>query len=128
MTNALVVVSLALSKDEQTFETLKNLILQVNVHVDSRGYAIVLLRTKKNVKKEIKKTWFICDRERKTSQLSESEKRHIISRHIKCFFSAIDKLINDYWLLKIINSHHNHASSFVKAHSVHRKVVSNEEV
>ncbi len=45
MTNVLVIVLLASSKDKQTFESLKDLILRVNVHVDSREYAFVLLRT-----------------------------------------------------------------------------------
>ncbi len=55
MTNVLVVISLAFSKDEQIFESLKNLILQVNVHVDSRDYTIVLLQTKKIVNEETRK-------------------------------------------------------------------------
>ncbi len=54
MKNALV-VSLISFEDEQIFESLKDLILQINIHVDSRDYAIVLLRTKKNVNEEIRK-------------------------------------------------------------------------
>ncbi len=41
------VISLASFEDEQTFESLKDLILRVNEHVDSRDYAVVLARIKK---------------------------------------------------------------------------------
>ncbi len=55
MTNVLVIVFLASSKNEQTFESFKDLILQINIHVDFREYAFVLLRTKKNINDDIKK-------------------------------------------------------------------------
>jgi hypothetical protein len=54
MKNAFI-VSLASFENEQIFKSLKDLILQINIHVDSRDYAIVLLRAKKNVNEEIKK-------------------------------------------------------------------------
>jgi hypothetical protein len=126
MTNVLVIVFLASSKNEQTFESFKDLILQINIHVDFREYAFVLLRTKKNINDDIKKEWLICDRKRKTSSFSEIEKRHIINKHIACFFSAIIKLVNDYWLLKIVNFNHNHSFSLVEAHSIHRKIAMKE--
>jgi hypothetical protein len=41
------VIPLASSEDEQSFDSLKNLILRVNQHADSRDYAVVLARIKK---------------------------------------------------------------------------------
>jgi hypothetical protein len=40
-------ISLALFEDEQFFESLKNLILKINEHAESRDYAIVMSRIKK---------------------------------------------------------------------------------
>ncbi len=36
------------SEDEQTFESLKNLIQRVNEHVASKNYVVMLLRIKKS--------------------------------------------------------------------------------
>jgi hypothetical protein len=47
--------SLTASKEEQFFESLKDLILRVNQHAVLRDYAIVLLRIKKNKKSETRK-------------------------------------------------------------------------
>jgi hypothetical protein len=41
------VISFVSFEDEQSFETLKKLILRVNKYADSRNYAIVLARIKK---------------------------------------------------------------------------------
>jgi KaiC/GvpD/RAD55 family RecA-like ATPase len=40
-------ISLALLEDEQSFESLENLILKINEHAESRDYAIVLDQIKK---------------------------------------------------------------------------------
>jgi hypothetical protein len=45
---SLDLTSLISSKEEQSFESLEDLIQRVNEHADSRDYAIVLVRTKKN--------------------------------------------------------------------------------
>jgi hypothetical protein len=41
------VISFASFEDAQFFDSLKNLILRVNQHVDSKNYAVVLARIKK---------------------------------------------------------------------------------
>jgi ferritin len=48
-------LTLTSSKDEQTFEFLKDLILKINEHADSREYVIVFARIKKDKKKETRK-------------------------------------------------------------------------
>jgi hypothetical protein len=50
------VVLLASFEDEQTFKSLKNLILRVNQHADLRDYAILLARIKKSKHDETRKT------------------------------------------------------------------------
>jgi hypothetical protein len=50
------VISFVSFEDEQSFETLKELILRVNEHADSRDYAIVLARIKKFKHDEKRKT------------------------------------------------------------------------
>jgi hypothetical protein len=50
------VVLLAFLEDEQTFESLKNIIMRVNQHADLRDYAIVLARIKKFKHDETRKT------------------------------------------------------------------------
>jgi hypothetical protein len=48
-------LTLTSSKDEQTFEFLKDLILKINEHADSREYVIVFARIKKDKKRETRK-------------------------------------------------------------------------
>jgi hypothetical protein len=48
-----IVMSLKSSEDDQSFESLKNLLLKVNENVDSQDYAVMLTRIKK-FKLEIK--------------------------------------------------------------------------
>ena len=50
------VIFLTFFESGQNFENLKNLITAVNEHVDSRGYAVTLNRTKKSKLKIKKKT------------------------------------------------------------------------
>jgi ferritin len=48
-------LTLTSSKDEQTFEFLKDLILKTNEHAGSRKYVIVFARIKKDKKRETRK-------------------------------------------------------------------------
>jgi hypothetical protein len=49
-------ISLSSSEDEQFFETLKELILRINEHADSRNYAVVIADIKKFKLDEKRKT------------------------------------------------------------------------
>ncbi len=92
--------SLAFSKDDQFFESLKTLILRVNEHAESREYAITLLRTKKSKLEIIRKAWIICDRDKKITESREQERRHYTSRQIECFFFLIAKKQKKSWFFK----------------------------
>ena len=118
-------MSLQSSKNEQTFESLNDLILRVNEHAASQDYVVVLLRIKKSKLNVIKKIWLICDRERKSRKLSDRIRRHITSRHIECSFFLIDKREDEHWSLKVANSSHNHSFILIEAHSVHRRMIMN---
>jgi hypothetical protein len=120
--------SLASSKDDQFFENLKNLILRVNKYVESQGYAIIWLRTKKLKLGITRETWFICDRDRKITESKEQERRHCTSRQIECFFSLTAKKQRKIWFLEVINSTHNHFFSLAKAHSILKRMTMIAEI
>ncbi len=123
-------ISLALLEDDQSFESLKDLILKINEHAESRDYVIVMSRIKKFKLSVRRKTWLVCDRDRKSNESRDQDRRHIASRRIQCsFFVVVTREVdNDAWFLKIVNERHNHSAIFVDAHSAHRKLVMNEEM
>ncbi len=73
---SLVIMSLNFFTDDQFFEFLQNLILQINEHAELEEYAIVLLCTKKSKLKVTRKEWLICDRDKKTTEFHEQERCH----------------------------------------------------
>jgi hypothetical protein len=77
-----------------------------------------------------RKTWLICDRDRKSNKSRNQNRRHIVNRRIQCSFSIVvtRKEDNDAWFLKIFNDRHNHAAILVDAHSAHRKIAMNEKI
>ncbi len=88
-------MSLNFSANDQFVEFLQDLIRRVNEHVELEDYAIFLLRIKKSKLEMTRKAWFICDRDKKTTESREQERRHDTSWHIKCFFSLIVKKENE---------------------------------
>jgi hypothetical protein len=125
-----VVISLISSEEKQSFETLKDLILRVNEHVESRDYAVVLSRIKKFKLQVTRKVWLICDRESKIRESQDQKRHHINSKVVKCSFFLIVKRDNesDIWFLKIVIERHNHEVSLIDAFSVLRRMIMNEEV
>ncbi len=121
-------MSLILSANDKFFEFLQDLIRRVNEHVKLKDYAIVFLRIKKSKLEVTRKAWLICDRDRKTTESHEQERRHDTSRHIKCLFFLIVKKEDEIWFLKMINAKHNHFISLAKAHSVLRRMTMNVEM
>jgi hypothetical protein len=86
-----VVMSFASSENEQIFESLNDLMLRLNEHVDHEDYALVLHRIKKSKLKKKRKVWIVCDRDRKFKESREQKRRHTVSRRIDCSFSMIVK-------------------------------------
>ncbi len=119
-------MSLLSSSNEQSFESLKNLIQRVNEHVVFEDYAVMLLRIKKFKLEMKRKVWIICDRNDRLRNAKDEERRHIINRCIKCSFFLVTKRMHDdddnSWSLKMINDQHNHAFTFADFHSAQRKI------
>jgi hypothetical protein len=124
-------MQLALSKDDQTFVNLEDVIRRVNEHASRQEYAVVILRTKKFKLEEKRKAWSICDRDRKFDDSEDQRRRHVVSKRVKCSFLLTAKREDDYdvsWSLKMIKSKHNHDSTIVDAYSVHRRNVLTDEI
>ncbi len=120
------IMNLVFFEDDQTFVNLEELILRVNEHAKSQEYVVVLLRIKKSKLEVKRKAWLICDRDRKFDDLEDQHRRHTESKRVECSFFLIEKRLDDNddsWSLKVINSQHNHASTLVDAHSVHRRMI-----
>jgi hypothetical protein len=77
-----------------------------------------------------RKTWLVCDRDRKSNESRDQNRRHIVNRRIQCFFSIVvtREEDNDVWFLKIVNDRHNHAATFVDVHSAYKKIAMNEKI
>ncbi len=122
---------LVFSFEDRTFDDLKDLLLYLNQHVDFEDYAMILKRTKKSKLRITCKTWIICDRDRKSHECIEQNRRYDDSKHIKCSFSIIAKLSDeniDFWLFDIKNEEHNHASSILDVHLVLRRIIITREM
>ena len=117
------------SFEDQFYDFFKKLITAINEHVARKDYAIVTKRSKKNKKKDLKKIWFICDKDRKDrNENHESRKTDI--RKTDCQFEIVavfDDELNS-WTYTIKNANHNHSSILSEAHSVHRRAVLTEEM
>jgi hypothetical protein len=77
------------------------------------------------------KTWMICDRERKSHECTKQNRRHDDNKHIKCFFFIVIKLNDenvDFWIFKIKNEDHNHASNIVDVYSMLRRMTMTREM
>ncbi len=122
---------LSSSFEGRTFDDFDDILRFLNEHVDKEEYAIVLKRTKKFKLRVKCKAWLICDRERKSHECTEQNRRHDDSRHIECFFFIVAKLSDenaDSWIFEIKNEDHNHASSMLDAHSVLRRMIMTREI
>jgi hypothetical protein len=72
----------------------------------------------------------MCDREDKMKISRDQDRKHTISRAIKCSFSAIEikNQDSDVEFLKMIKLNHNHFFTFVDAHSILRKMIIISEI
>ncbi len=126
-----LVMILSSSFEDRTFDEFEHLLRFLNEHVGSEEYAIVQKRSK-NFKLRTKcKTWLICDRERKSHECTEQNRRHVNSRHIECSFFIVAKLNDenaDSWIYEIKNEEHNYASSIIDVHSALRRMTMTREM
>jgi hypothetical protein len=77
------------------FTSIDILISSAKAYAATRGYAIVILHSKKNKKGTLYKVWLKCDRRGKywTRGITEESRVRLTgTRYIECPFSAIGKL------------------------------------
>ena len=107
---------------------LSDLLQTINEHVESKKYVVILLRIKKFSNKVSKKTWIICDRDRKSRLSIDRQRRHISFKQVDCLFKIIVIVELDTmksWYLNIIIDTHNHDFTKAAAHSIlHRMIIS----
>jgi hypothetical protein len=91
----IVAMILSSSSEDRTFDDLNDLLRFINEHAGPEGYAVVLKRIKKFKLGVKSKVWIICDRGRKSHECTRQNRRHDDSRHMKCSFSIIVKLVDE---------------------------------
>ncbi len=125
-----IIMNLTSSSNELSFVFLESLLRAFNEHADSEGYAVVLKRTEKSKNETINKTWIICEKRRKTHEVTDQNRRHCDSKHIECLFFIVVKLNEDIqtWFYEIRNSDHNHDVIIVKSHSILRRMTMTREM
>jgi hypothetical protein len=122
---------LSSSSEDRFFDELNDLLRFINEHARSEDYAIVLKRIKKSKLSVKCKVWIICDRERKSHECTNQNRRHDDSKHIECLFSIIVKLVDentDFWIFEVKNSKHNHVFIIVDAHLVLKRMIMTREI
>ena len=92
---------------DQLFMSLEALLKAAKVYAANHGYAITILRSKKNKKGILYKVWLKCDRGGKyrARDLTDDNQVHLTgTRCIECPFSAIGKLnpLGEWVLVSII--------------------------
>jgi hypothetical protein len=85
LTKLLIIMNFSLMKlasfeDDQISVDLKDLTTRVNKHSKNQEYAVVLLRIKKSKLRITRKTWLICDRDRKFDDFEDQHRRHAVTR------------------------------------------------
>ena len=115
--------------DEQVFSSLEDLLLAVNQHAFTQGYAVTTKRTKKSKKLEIRKVWLRCDRG-SVYKSKGYDKRQFSTRQVECSFSLTVVRDSDLqsWKLSIDNTIHNHEPTLGGSHPVHRRNAMTKEI
>jgi hypothetical protein len=120
-----MIMNLRSSPIDAVYLSLEELILAVNHHAESEGYAVVKQRSKKSPKTDqVVKVYLRCDRGGKPDDKSHEQKRkHSATRLVDCPFScfALDKA-DVGWILVVRDSSHNHPPTIEGAHSALRKL------
>jgi hypothetical protein len=83
-----MIMNLRFSLINAMYLSLEKLMLTINHHVESKDYAVVKQRFKKNLKtNQVVKIYLRCDREEKLNDKSHEKKRkHSLTRLVNCFF------------------------------------------
>ena len=115
--------------ENQSYESLSDLVSAINAHAAAQGYAVVIKRSKKSKKGLVRKAWLICDKSRRERNQGHG-RRQTSSRKTDCPFEVVAVLDTeiDSWTYEVKISEHNHDSILAGAHPVHRRAAMTEEV
>ena len=122
------------SPSDWSDSSLDTLILRIQEHAGSQGYAVVKGITKRFKDGPFRKIWLRCDRGGKPEKNSKSTgKRVTSSRLIDCPFQVIAQRtringVSTDWALTVDNPEHNHGFIPRGAHPSLRKIALTQEV
>ena len=92
----------------QTFDSYENLEAAVQEFAKAHGYAVVVGRSHRNRKGEMKTKILNCAKGGKVRDRVVDRWKPLISQKTQCPFQCKAELDSTGWVLTISNSHHNH--------------------
>ena len=106
------------------YDSLDELIKNIQLHAGTQGYAVCRLRTKKSPYTGLLETCYLCcDRGRKERMPTGQKRKHNGSRRNDCPFSVVAKSTNGSWFIREIrNPNHNHSPTVAASHPSLRKL------
>lgn len=120
--------------DDWTDSSLDSLMLRIQEHAGSQGYAVVKARTVAFKDKLVRKAWLRCDHGGKPEKNSKSMgKRLTSSRLDNCPFEAIAQRtrihgIETDWALTIVDPTHNHEATLAGSHPSLRAIAMTQDI
>lgn len=114
---------------DQVYTSLEELSEAVNTHAADQGYAVIIKRSKKSKKKELRKVWSECDKSGQC-KVRGLGIRQSSSRKDDCPFAIIASRNSELetWTIDIKCSEHNHPPTLAGAHPTHRRAAMTTDV
>lgn len=106
------------------YNSLEDLIHNIQLYASTQGYAVCRLRTKKSPCTGLLETCYLCcDRGRKERVPTGQKRKHDGSRTNDCPFSLVAKATEGSWSIREIrNPNHNHSPTVAASHPSLRKL------
>ena len=103
---------------ETHYNSLDELIKNIQLHASIQGYVVCRLCTKKSPYTRLLETYYLCcDRGRKEQMPTGQKQKYDSSRKNDCPFSVVAKSTNGSWFIReICNSNHNHSLTIAASH------------
>ena len=100
------------------FDSLDELIIKIQLHAATQGYAVCRLRTKKSVSTGLLETCYLyCDQGRKERAPSGQKRKHDGYQRNDCPFCIVVMTTHGSWSIrKIRNPNHNHSPTIAASH------------
>lgn len=113
----------------QVYASFQELLKAVNTHAANKGYAVIIKRSKKSRKQELRKVWLKCDKSGQCKVrgfgICQSS-----SRKEDCPFESIANKSSELetWTIDIKCSDHNYPPILVGAHPTHRRAAMTTDI